>query len=182
MYSFCLSFSLLFSCSFESIRHFRGHTLTRSLQMKNEGQRSQNPQKLACFFNRLMRACCIDCLSLLRVFFFGQRKKGKWRMRDESQKEAFLAEKWPKSGPSWSLRRFINAPNGHKRSVVVVGQRKGLFFSCRITQLGIMVGVQWRQIRSVHLTIQWLPLNMATSGQAKNGRNNRRPALSGVFI
>ena len=30
--------------------------------------------------------------------------------------------------------------------------------------------------------MQWTPLNMDTSGQAKNGRNSRWPELSEVFI
>ena len=36
--------------------------------------------------------------------------------------------------------------------------------------------------RFVPLKLQWTPLNMATSGRAKNGHNNRPPVLSGVFI
>ena len=33
-----------------------------------------------------------------------------------------------------------------------------------------------------YLQVQWTPVNTAASGQAKSGRNNRRPVLTGVFI
>ena len=39
-----------------------------------------------------------------------------------------------------------------------------------------------KQIQGKTFEIQWTPLNMAISIQAKNGNNNRRPALAVVFI